>query len=187
MNTFGEWYNPFTWFDGSSDTADSGVSSYTGGGDLFGWNPLINPPDSAPGSGGYGIDEYTASGGVLATGEGATSTNDIFSGLSDFFSGLSQTLPGLVNTGLSTWQGVQNIINEQNALNATRDELVYLPGQRTPVVKRTTGSTVTYHPITQLYPNLAPQVQQAQQSSWVGPVLLAGVAGLGLFFILKKK
>lgn len=198
MNTFGVWYDPTTWFSDESSTTDSSATggSFMGdiGGNLFGWNPLVNPQPVTPGAetgSFFTWPEYQAGGGVLTpstpTGGEATSTSDIFAGLSDFLSGFTQTLPGLVNTGLSTWQSVQNIINQQNALNATRDELVYLPGQRTPVVKRTQGAQVTYHPIVDLYPQLAPQVQQAQKNSWVLPVILVGALGIGFILISKKK
>lgn len=202
MNTFGE-FNLFdmdTWFGGPGLDGSSAGSAGTGGsfmgdiGDnLFGYNPLLEPKPPTPGAdtgNSFTMPDYFASGGVMtppAQSSGG-STDDIFAGLSDFFSGFTQALPGLVNTGLSTWQSVQNIINQQNALNATRDELVYLPGQRTPVIKRTQGSTTTYHPIVDLYPSLAPQVQQAQQSqNWLLPVALVGILGIGFILISKKK
>jgi hypothetical protein len=107
------------------------------------------------------------------------SSLDFLGGFNDFLTGIT----GLAQTGLGVWQGVQTIINQQNP----SDELVKLPGSNTPVIKRTTGGQTQFFPITQLYPNLAPQVQSAQQNSWIGPVLIAGVLGVGLLFIFKKK
>jgi len=115
--------------------------------------------------------------------QNTTTGSDFFSGLGDFFTGLTQNLPGLVQTGLATWQTVEQIIAQQNP----QDELVRLPGSNNPVVQRIQGGQTSYYPITQLYPSLAPQVQQAQQNSWIGPVLLAGVAGLGLFLVFQNK
>jgi len=193
MNTFGEWYNPLTWFDGDDTVPEisTGVSSSTGSTDLFGWDNLF-------GGGGSSTDifagvsdsqlkdwnTYWSSGGVMGADlGGGTSTStgssfDFLGGVNDFLAGIT----GVAQTGLGIWQGVQTIINQQNP----SDELVKLPGSNTPVVKRVVGGNTQYYPITQLYPSLAPQVQTAQ-NSWIGPVLIAGIVGFGLILILKEK
>ncbi|NDG85151.1 MAG: hypothetical protein EBX52_08975, partial [Proteobacteria bacterium] len=146
----------------------------------FGFSPYLEPEATLNQNDFWAFTNPTTS----APSE-TNSTTDFLSGLGDFFSGVTQNLPGLVNFGLNTWQSVEQLIAQQNP----QDTLTMIPGSNIPVVKRTQGGQTSYYPITQLYPSLAPQVQQAQQNqnSWVGPVLLAGVAGLGLFLILKKK
>jgi hypothetical protein len=187
MNTFGEWYNPFTWFDGSA-TTDS-TSTSTDSQNLFGF------PDWLTGATGTDIqtgasdstladwNTYWANGGVMGadlsgSGSAGGSSFDFLGGVNDFLAGLT----GVAQTGLGIWQGVQTIINQTNP----SDELVKLPGSNTPVVKRTTGGQTQYFPITQLYPSLSSQVKTAE-NSWIGPALLAGVLGVGLILILKKK
>jgi hypothetical protein len=188
MNTFGEWWNPTTWFDGSDSnteiSSDIGTSS-----DPFGWSSWFGGGQSTDIQAGVSDstlldwNEYWASGGVMGADlSGGTSTStgssfDFLGGFNDFLSGLT----GAAQTGLGIWQGVQTIINQQNP----SDELVKLPGSSTPVIKRIVGGNATYYPITQLYPSLAPQVQTAQ-NSWIGPALIAGVLGVGLILILKK-
>lgn len=200
MKTMGEFnlFDTDTWF--GDDTASVGGTggSYTTNPatDPFGWSSWFSGGQSTDVVGGVSDSQlndwntYWASGGVMNANLGGTgsttsgtTSSDIFGGIGDFFSGITQNLPGLVNLGLSTYANIQQIIAQANP----DDQLVTLPGSSIPVVKRTVSGQTSYYPITQLYPNLAPQVQQAQQSSWVGPVLLAGVAGLGLFLILKKK
>lgn len=197
MNTFGEWWNPTTWFsDSTVDTGGTG-GSYTlpPTTDPFGWSSWLGGGQSTDVVGGISDSQlkdwntYWASGGVLNANLGggssptASTSSDIFSGIGDFFSGLTQNLPSLVQTGLGTWQAINQIIAQQNP----QDELVRIPGSNTPVVKRTTNGQTTYYPITQLYPSLTPQVQQAQQSSWLLPVLLVGALGIGFILITKKK
>ena len=189
MNTLGDWWNPTTWFDDSTAgnvSADIGNAS-----DPFGWSSWFSGGQSTDIQAGVSDsqlsswNEYWSSGGVMGAdlggGSSTTSTGsssfDFLGNINDFLSGIT----GVAQTGLGIWQGVQTIINQQNPT----DELVRLPGSNTPVIKRTTGGQAQYFPITQLYPNLAPQVQQAQ-NSWIGPALIAGVLGIGLIVILKK-
>jgi hypothetical protein len=192
MNTLGAFdlFSPSTWFGDDSTNTDTGSLSSTNS-DLFGWSNLLGGGQSTDIQAGVSDSQlsdwntYWASGGMMGNNlSGGTSTigtnsSDFLGGFNDFLSGLT----GLAQTGLGVWQGVQTIINQQNP----SDELVKLPGSNTPVVKRTTGGQTQYFPITQLYPNLAPQVQSAQQNSWIGPALIAGVLGFGLILILKKK
>jgi len=194
MNTFGEWWNPTTWFDSSTPDVSTGTSSIGPTNDLFGWSSLLGGGQSTDIQAGVSDSQlnawntYWSTGGVIGadvtgTTPNPTTSSDIFGGFSDFLSGLTTALPGLAQTGLGVWQGIQGIINQQNP----SDELVKMPGSNTPVIKRTQGGQTSYYPITQLYPNLAPQVQSAQQNSWIGPVVIAGVLGFGLILILKKK
>jgi len=192
MNTLGAFdlFSPSTWFGDDSTSTDTGALSSTNS-DLFGWSNFLGGGQSTDIQAGVSDSQlsdwntYWASGGMMGNNlSGGTSTigtnsSDFLGGFNDFLSGLT----GLAQTGLGVWQGVQTIINQQNP----SDELVKLPGSNTPVVKRTTGGQTQYFPITQLYPNLAPQVQSAQQNSWIGPALIAGVLGFGLILILKKK
>lgn len=206
MNTFGAWYDPTTWFSDSTTPEISGTAgSYTTppSVDPFGWSSWLGGGQSTDVVGGISDsaladwNTYWASGGVMnanlgntagggTTGSGTisgpVSSDNIFSGIGDFLSGLTSSLPGLVQTGLGTWQAVNQIISQQNP----QDKLVNLPGSTMPVVERTQNGSVTYYPITQLYPSLAPQVQQAQQNSWLGPILLVGVLGIGAILIFKK-
>ena len=191
MNTFGEWWNPTTWFDSGEVASEVASDVGTVSSDPFGWNNIFGGSQSTDIQAGVSDSQlkdwntYWASGGVM----GADLSNpvsttggsslDFLGGFNDFLTGIT----GLAQTGLGVWQGVQTIINQQNP----SDELVKLPGSNTPVIKRTTGGQTQFFPITQLYPNLAPQVQSAQQNSWIGPVLIAGVLGVGLLFIFKKK
>jgi hypothetical protein len=192
MNTFGEWYNPLTWFDDSTPEISTGGSSSTGSTDLFGWDNLF-------GGGGSSTDlfagvsdsqladwnTYWASGGVMGADLSSTTpftpigtdSSDWLSGVNDFLKGIT----GVAQTGLGIWQGVQTIIREQNP----SDQLVQIPGSSTPVVKRVVDGKTTFIPIVSAYPNLAPQVQQAQ-NSWIAPVMIAGILGFGLILILKK-
>jgi hypothetical protein len=194
MNSMGVWYDPTTWFDDEPASVGGTGGSYTTNPatDPFGWSSWFSGGQSTDVVGGISDSDlsawnnYWSSGGVMNANLGGTgsttsgtTSSDIFGGLTDFFGGLTSA----VNFGLSTYANIQQIIAQANP----DDQLVTLPGSSVPVVKRTVSGQTSYYPITQLYPNLAPQVQQAQQSSWVGPVLLAGVAGLGLFLILKKK
>lgn len=199
MNTFGAWYNPFTWFGDDTPEADTGgtAGSYTlpPTTDPFGWSSWLGGGQSTDVVGGVSdstLDDwntYWTSGGVMNANLGGTQSNtasssDIFSGIGDFFSSLTQNLPGLVQTGLGAYAQVQQLIAAQNP----QDELVRLPGSNTPVIKRTQAGQTSYYPITQLYPSLAPQVQQAQQSqNWLLPVALVGVLGIGFILISKKK
>ena len=199
MNSLNAWYDPTTWFqDEVPDVTGTGGSFTTNpNNDPFGWSTFLGGGTSTDIQAGVSDSQlsdwntYWSSGGVLGanltgnTSNPGTSSTDIFSGFSDFFSGLTNVLPGLAQTaqtGLGIWANVQSLINAQNP----SDELVQLPGSNTPVIKRTTGGQAQYYPITQLYPSLAPQVQSAQ-NSWIGPLLITGVLGLGLIFILKKK
>lgn len=198
MNTFGEWWNPSTWF--SDSTVDSGgtAGSYTlpPTTDPFGWTSWLGGGQSTDVVGGISDSDlsawntYWSSGGVMnanlgQTGSATTTTSsDIFSGIGDFFSSLTQNLPSLVQTGLGTWSAINQIIAQQNP----DDQLVTLPGSSVPVVKRTVNGQSSFYPITQLYPSLSPQVQQAQQSqNWLFPVLLVGALGIGFILISKKK
>ena len=135
---------------------------------------------------GFNLDDYISGGGLIATGggtnAGATSSDfDFFSGLGDFFSGLTQNLPQLAEIGLGTYKEIQNIIAQDNP----QDKLVMIPGSNIPVIQRTEGGRSSYYPISQLYPGLAPQVQKAQQNSWILPVAIVGALGLG-FLLLRK-
>lgn len=194
MNTFGEWYNPFTWFDGEAPEVTGTGDSFTTNSntDPFGWSSILGGGQSTDIQAGVSDSQlndwntYWASGGVMGNNLSGGSTNTIGTNATDFLGGFNNFLSGLTGlaqTGLGVWQGVQTIINQNNP----SDELVRLPGSNTPVIKRTEGGSIQYYPITQLYPSLTPQVQQAQQSSWIGPVLIAGVLGVGLILILKKK
>jgi len=192
MNTFGAWYDPSSWFDDSTPEISTGGSSSTGSTDLFGWNNLF-------GGGGSSTDlfagvsdsqladwnTYWSSGGVMGADLSSTTpftpigtdSSDWLSGVNDFLKGIT----GVAQTGLGIWQGVQTIIREQNP----SDQLVQIPGSSTPVVKRVVDGKTTFIPIVSAYPNLAPQVKDAQ-NSWIGPALIAGVLGFGLILILKK-
>lgn len=195
MNTFGGF---FDFFGGDSDTDSSGTAgSYTlpPTTDPFGWSSWLGGGQSTDVVGGVSDSQlndwntYWASGGVMnanlgGTQSGTASSSDIFSGIGDFFSGLTQNLPGLIQTGLGAYAQVQQLIASQNP----QDELVRLPGSNTPVIKRTQGGQTSYYPITDLYPSLAPQVQQAQRSqNWLLPVALVGILGIGFILISKKK
>jgi hypothetical protein len=192
MNTFGAWYDPSSWFDDSTPEISTGGSSSTGSTDLFGWNNLF-------GGGGSSTDlfagvsdsqladwnTYWSSGGVMGADLSSTTpftpigtdSSDWLSGVNDFLKGIT----GVAQTGLGIWQGVQTIIREQNP----SDQLVQIPGSSTPVVKRVVDGKTTFIPIVSAYPNLAPEVQQAQ-NSWIAPVMIAGILGFGLILILKK-
>ena len=195
MNSFGAWYNPLTWFDDSTPEVSAG--GYTGGSDPFGytfddWLGGGASTDIVAGVSDqdkYLVDRYISEGGVLTYNDpsSSTSSSDIFSGLGDFFSSLTTNLPSLVNLGLGTWQNVEKFIDAQSQASGKQDRLVVLPGTKTPVVERTEGGNKTYYRMTDLYPSLAPEVQKAQQNSWIGPVLLVGVLGIGAILIFKKK
>jgi hypothetical protein len=196
MNPLGAFdlFDTSTWFSSDTSTsADAGaVSTDTGSFDPFGWSNWLGGGQSTDISTGASDstladwNNYWASGGMMGADLSGTSTgttsSDIFSGLGDFLSGITGALPGLAQTGLGVWQGVQALINQQNP----SDQLVTIPGSSTPVVKRTQGGQTTYHPITDLYPNLSPDVKKAQASNLV-PIILIGVSALGLLLILKKK
>jgi len=198
MNTLGAFdlFSPSTWFDSETDTSSG--SAFTGsGGDLFGFdlNNLFGGSSGTeyqnPGLSDADIQarlDYMNRGGTLPMTPGSTSSGpDLFSGFNDLFSGLFQNLPGLVNLGVGTWTGIEKILQEQSQGSGVNDTLVYLPGYKTPVIKRVQNGSTTYHSVTDLYPGLAPQVTQAQKNSWIGPALIAGVLGVGLILILKKK
>ena len=199
MNTLGAFdlFDPGSWFGGDSTPEFSAPSSggspstSTGSDDLFGWDNLFGGGSSTDFNAGVSDsqlnawNEYWASGGVMGADlSGGTSTStstgssfDFLGGVNDFLAGIT----GVAQTGLGIWQGVQNVINQQNP----SDKLVKIPGSNTPVVERVVNGKTTYYPITQLYPSLTPQVQTAQ-NSWIGPVLIAGIVGFGLILILKK-
>lgn len=204
MNTFGEFnlFDPDTWFGGGSGSTGSTAGSYAlpPTTDPFGWSSWLGGGQSTtilPGVSDSDMtawNNYWSSGGTMgtdtgwATSSGGTQTSttgsDFFSGLGDFFTGLTQNLPGLVQTGLATWQSVEQIIAQQNP----SDKLVTLPGSNIPVVQRTIGGQTSYFPITQLYPSLTPQVQQATRAqNWLLPVVLVGALGIGFILISKKK
>jgi hypothetical protein len=194
MNTFGVWYDPTTWFEEEAPDVTGTGGSFTTNpdSDPFGWSSWFSggSTDIQAGVSDSQLSDwntYWSSGGVMGadlsnpvaiTGGSSGSSFDFLGGVNDFLAGIT----GVAQTGLGIWQGVQTIINQQNPT----DELVRLPGSNTPVVKRVTGGQTQYYPITQLYPSLTPQVQQAQ-NSWIGPALIAGVLGVGLILILKKK
>jgi hypothetical protein len=195
MNPLGAFdlFDTSTWFssDANTNTDAGAVSTDTGSFDPFGWTSFFGggqSTDIATGASDSQLADwntYWASGGVMGNSAGnptTTTSSDIFSGLGDFLSGITGAIPGLAQTGLGVWQGVQALINQQNP----SDQLVTIPGSSTPVVKRTQGGQTTYHPITDLYPNLSPDVKKAQASNLV-PVILIGVSALGLILILKKK
>lgn len=197
MNNLGAWYDPTTWFsDSSTVSTDTGATgSYTNSSDPFGWSSWLSGGQSTDVVGGVSDSQlsdwnnYWASGGVMGSNLSnqqnqtiGTSSDSIFAGIGDFFSGLTQNLPGLVQTGLGAWSSVNQIISQQNP----QDKLIVLPGSNIPVVQRTQNGQTSYYPITQLYPSLAPQVQQAQKNSWIGPALLVGALGLGAVLIFKK-
>lgn len=201
MNTFGIWYNPLTWFDDETPevSAPSG-SGYTGAGnDLFGFNfddwlgsgastTTIIPGLSDEQKTAW--DEYLASGGVLQPtfdAQAGTTSTDIFGGIGGFFDSLSKNLPSLVGLGLNTWQNVEAILEQQERASGVKDTLVFLPGSSTPVIKREQGGNVTYSRIADLYPSLAPQVQQTQSRNQLMGIALIGVLGVGLFLIFRPK
>ena len=197
MNTFGAFdlFSPSTWFDGEDTPPDisTGGTSFDGNSnDLFGFNfdNFFGGGSSTeyqnPGLSDADLQarlDYINSGGVMnyqPTIPGTTPSSflDGFN-LNDFLNGIT----GVAQAGFGIYKGIQDIINEQNP----SDKLVFLPGTRTPVIQRTQGGSSTYVPLDKLYPSLVPQVQRAQQNSWIGPALIAGVLGLGLILILKKK
>lgn len=201
MNTLGAWYNPLTWFDNETPevSAPSGAG-YTGAGnDLFGFNfddwlgsgastTTIIPGVSDQQKTAW--DEYLASGGVMEpnfNAQAGTTSTDIFGGIGDFFDSLSKNIPSLVGLGLNTWQNVEAILAQQERASGVRDSLVFLPGTQTPVVKREQGGNVTYSRIADLYPQLAPQVRQAQSQNQLLGLALIGALGIGLIFIFRKK
>jgi len=193
MNTFGgfDLFDPSTWL-GGGDTSSSTGGSYTGASnDLFGFN-LPNFQDIVGGisdSQLYNWNNYWDKGGVMGanltgtTSSSGTTTSDIFSGITDFLNSTLSVLPGLAQTGLGIYAGVQAIINQSNP----SDKIITLPGTKTPVIERTQNGTTTYIPFATAYPGLVPQVTQAQQSTQWIPFAVAGVLGLGLILILKKK
>lgn len=196
MNTFGAFdlFDYSTWFDDSGTTPEfstGGTGSTGNSNDLFGFNfdNFFGGGSSTdyqnPGLSDADLQarlDYINAGGVMnyqptTPGSTASSFLDGFN-LNDFLAGIT----GVAQTGFGIYAGIQNIINEQNP----SDKLVFLPGSKTPVIQRTQSGGSTYIPVGTLYPSLVPQIQQAQ-NSWIGPVLIAGVLGLGLILILKKK
>ena len=147
------------------------------------WGEILGEAEKFQGYNVTAINNYTNSGGVLATGNTGTSTTsdfltDFTTGLGDFFKGVTTLIPA----GLSAYAQVQQLINSQNPT----DRIVNTPlGVR---VERTQGGSVTYLDPLTLYPQYAQQIQQAQTSSKnTTTLLIAGVLGLGLILILKKK
>jgi hypothetical protein len=193
MNTLGAWYDPTTWFqDEVPDVTGTGGSFTTNpNNDPFGWSTILGGGQSTDIQAGVSDSQladwntYWASGGVMGADLSSTTpftpigtdSSDWLSGVNDFLKGIT----GVAQTGLGIWGTVQTIINQQNP----SDQLVQIPGSSTPVVKRVVDGKTTFIPIVSAYPNLAPQVQQAQ-NSWIGPALIAGVLGIGLIVILKK-
>jgi hypothetical protein len=194
MNTFGgfDLFSPSTWFGDDNTASSTGGSSFTGASnDFFGFNlPDFN--DVVGGVSDSQLNQwnnYWDKGGVMGadltgtTGTSGTTSGDIFSGIGDFLNTTLSALPGLAQTGLGIYANVQAIINAQNP----SDKIVTLPGSKTPVIERTQGGATTYIPFATAYPGLVPQVNQAQQSAQWIPFAFAGILGLGLIFILKKK
>lgn len=201
MNTLGAWYNPFTWFDNETPEVSAPSSTgYTGAGnDLFGFNfddwlgsgastTTIIPGLSDQQKTAW--DEYLASGGVMEpnfNAQAGTTSTDIFGGIGDFFDSLSKNLPSLVGLGLNTWQNVEAILDQQERASGVRDSLMFLPGTTTPIIKREQGGNITYSRIADLYPQLAPQVRQAQSQNQLMGLALIGALGIGLILIFRKK
>lgn len=194
MNSLNSWYDPTTWFDDSNTTPDistGGAGSIVDPNSLFGFNfdNLFGGGSGTqyqnPGLSDADLQarlDYINAGGVMnyqPTTPGTTPSSflDGFN-LNDFLAGIT----GVAQAGFGIYAGVQNIINAQNP----SDKLVFLPGSNTPVIQRTQNGGSTYIPVDKLYPSLVPQIKQAQ-NSWIGPALIAGVLGLGLILILKKK
>jgi len=197
MKTMGVWYDPTTWF--SDEPADISSSlGYTGyEKDPFGWgfeDWLGGGASTVTITGGQSDadvsawQDYLASGGVMVPqpSNSATTSTDLFGGITDFFSDLTRNLPSLVGLGLNTWQNVEAILAEQERASGTTDRLVFLPGSNTPVIQRTQGGNTTYSRITDLYPSLAPQVQQASQTNMLIGIGLLGALGVGLFLIFRN-
>lgn len=198
MNTFGVWYDPRTWFD--DEPADvASATGYTGyANDPFGYNfetwlgggaSTGNLVGGVSDADVQAYRDYLASGGVMvqAPPSSAASSGDIFGGFTDFLSGLTRNLPTLVGLGLNTWQNVESILASQQQAEGVRDRLIFLPGTNTPVIERTQGGNKTYERIADLYPSLAPQIQQAQSQNQLIGLALIGALGVGLFLILRPK
>ena len=132
--------------------------------------------------------DYLASGGTMVPQppNSATTSTDIFGGITDFFSDLTRNLPSLVGLGLNTWQSVEAILAQQERAEGVTQRLVILPGTNTPIIERTQGGNTTYSRITDLYPSLAPQVQQASQTNMLIGIGLLGALGVGLFLIFRQ-
>ena len=125
------------------------------------------------------------------TGAGSTShltgSSDIFFGLSntvtDFISGATSALTDLFSAGTSAYATVQKLINSQNPT----DVIVNRPELGGAVVQRTQNGQTTYIPLLSAYPQFASQINTANKSSSTNALIMAGVLGLGLVLILKKK
>ena len=147
------------------------------------WDQILGESQKFQGYNVTAINNYTNSGGVLATGNTDTaSSGDFFTDLASGFNSFLTGITNIVPAGLQAYAQVQQLINSQNP----SDRIVNTPlGVR---VERTQGGSVTYLDPLTLYPQYAQQIQQAQTSSKnTTTLLIAGALGLGLILILKKK
>lgn len=197
FDSIGDWWNEN--FGSTKDytaewearTGSSGASAGFGGD----WSTSISPYLSYNNTDystqeDYWWKQYGAQSGVLpytstTPGSAASNTNffgDVASGAGDFFNGVTSALSGL--TGLFN-QGAKAYFDVQQAINAMnpQDQVVIVPGTNQPFIRRD-GQLV---PLLNLYPQLQNQVTAAQKSQQTQTLLLVGVLGLGLFFILKDK
>lgn len=190
----GGWWDDLTsgvsdFFTGGSSTGST--SDYTPynptpvtTSDPFGFDLSFSPftkPYSTPDLGTYLNTGWLGSSGSTST--STTSGTDLFSGISDFISGATSSLKDLFGTGLSAYAEVQKLINSQNPT----DVIVNRPELGGAVVQRTQNGSVTYLPLVTAYPQFAGQIQTAKKSDTTNALLIAGVLGLGLVLILKKK
>lgn len=192
------------------DDLTSGVKDFFTGGSSVDYTPTTGLVDWGTTLGQtkpdyqYNVDDWTsywARGGLMGggttgtytggTGAGSTSSltsgSDIFSGvgntITDFISGATGALSNIFGAGISAYSEVQKLINSQNP----SDEIINRPDLGGAVVKRTVNGQTTYLPLITAYPQFAGQIQTAQKSSTNTALIMAGILGLGLVLILKKK
>lgn len=200
VQPMGGWWDDLT--SGVSDFFTGGsATDYTPTSGLINWGETLGQTTPS-----YQYDttdwtNYWLRGGLMGggttgtytggTGAGSTSQltggSDIFSGVSntitDFINGATSTLSNLFGAGLGAYAQVQQLINSQNPT----DTIVNRPELGGAVVQRTQNGQTTYLPLVTAYPQFAGQIQTAKKSSDTTALIMAGVLGLGLILIYKKK
>lgn len=192
------------WFDFIGDTWNNIFDSGSSGGDTgtpYVTNPTLNAdpfgfelnlssftnPDSNPYLPAYNEFGYLGTTGVTAdtttTSGGGFDFNfdSILSGITDSVSALGSVF----GTGLQAYADVQKLITSL----APQDKIVVRNG--TTYVDRTVNGQTTTLPASVVYPQFVTQFQKAEKetndSKLTQTLILAGVLGLGLVLILKKK
>jgi len=200
VQSLGGWLDDLT--SGVSDFFTGGSSAdYTPTTGLINWGETLGQTTPS-----YQYDttdwtNYWLRGGVMGggttgtytggTGAGSTSQltdgSDIFSGIGDsfnsFITGATSTLSNLFGAGLNAYASVQKLINSQNPT----DVIVNRPELGGAVVQRTQNGQTTFIPLLSAYPQFASQINTANKSNNTNALIMAGVLGLGLVLILKKK